>query len=103
MAHTSEKRWEDINHSIGNISGEMLEVLMKGEETYQQLLELWAFAGGTDQAVADLLFNTTADATQVIMVSDAKAALTSIHELWQAANNVVVSQENRSDKLRRMT
>jgi len=106
MAHTSEKRWNNINNTVGDLSSSLIDYLNKSEEIYQQLLELWSFAGGTDQAVADLLFQDTdipATAEQVVMAQDAKAAVTSLHELWQAANNVAVGQEDRMDKLRRMT
>jgi hypothetical protein len=114
MSHTSEKRWGNVNESVGAISGEMLNLIMRGEELYQQLLELWAFTGGTDQAIADQLFigatgvdggndPLPADAEQVAMAADAKAAMVAMHEMWQFANGVDLPPVDRTDAMRRMT
>jgi hypothetical protein len=46
---------------------------------------------------------TEANATELNMVVDAKAAVTSIHELYQALTNQTVAQEDRIAALRRMS
>ena len=103
MAHTSEKRWRDVNTSVGMSCDQLISALNSGEELYQQLLELWTYAGGTDQLVADLLFETTdASSDLVAVVADAKAASVAIHQIYEAADNIAVTQEDRLSKLRRM-
>lgn len=61
--HTSEKRWsrtsegdEGIGALVKSEAISIITGLNVAEELYQDLLELWQFAGGTDQEVADLLF-----------------------------------------------
>jgi len=116
--HTSEKRWEKNNIGDRGISSLVKESAMNvqsalglAEETYQELLELWQFAGGTDQLVADQLFavaianrsETTANAVEVAMVADAKAAMLAAHEVYGALTNVVTIQADRVAPLRRMS
>jgi len=129
-AHTSEKRWYNNMNPNGNdsvadrvqsISLNLLRALNEGEEAYQEMQEMMAFAGGTPQLLADQLFkenweqreddpvnfpgvfDTEANATELAMVNDAIAAVTSIHELYQALTNQVVAQEDRLADLRRMS
>ena len=211
-AHTSSKRWYrsqtaevnlGISDEVQEICQEVLQALLHGEESYQEMLELVAFINGTDQDLADQLFKeiwqartqpgtqavlevdvvagivsnpvvteagsgyiegvgrtillgttagggngmaeltydvvagsianvtvsaggatydngtgvavtdfsvpqnqvpeTEANATELGMVVDAKAAVTSIHELYQALTNQTVSQEDRMSALRRMS
>jgi hypothetical protein len=126
--HTSEKLWgrnKFGDTGIGDIvkgnSVQTLNALNLSEEAYQDLLELWSFAGGTDQLVADQLFfdvwsvrvsdpignpdvvDTQANAREVTMVADAKAAMLALHQLYEALTNVVVTQSDRISVLRRMT
>ncbi|KKN66731.1 hypothetical protein LCGC14_0468420 [marine sediment metagenome] len=61
--HTGEKRWdqnqfgdEGVGNMIKQSVSQVLAVLLEAESIYQELLELWQFAGGTDQQVADQLF-----------------------------------------------
>ncbi len=111
MAHSSAKRWEEVSAQTSGSSDGVLSVISVGEETYQDLLELWAFAGGTDQLVADQLFSeaisarndTAANAVEVAQVADAKAAMLAIHQLYQAMTNVAITQDDRIAKLRRFT
>ena len=106
--HTSEKRWNDVSTSVNQKAATLLESLVTGKEIFEQLEELWTFAGGTDQAVADQLFAddiaalgyspAVADADMVQKVSDAKAAMQVINNLYATADTA-----GDLDKLRRMT
>ena len=129
-AHTSEKRWyrnsnpngnESVSDKVQAISQNLLNALNQGEEAFQEMNEMMAFAGGTAQLLADQLFteqwtdresdpvgnpgvfDTEANAKELGMTTDAIAAVTSIHELYQALTNVAVSQEDRQADLRRMS
>lgn len=126
--HTSEKLWDKnkfgdigVGETVNNACIQVLFALNLSEEAYQDLLELWTFVGGTDQAVADQLFfdiwsirvsdpignpdvvDTQASAQEVTKVADAKAAILAIHQLYQALTNVAVTQSDRINVLRRMT
>ena len=126
--HTSEKRWATnkfadvgIGLLVRDASIEAIDKLTNGEHLYQDLVELWAFAGGTDQLVADQLFfeiwsirvsdpignpgivDTQANSIEVDMVKDAKAAMLAIHDLFGAITNEVTATEDRITTLRRMT
>lgn len=129
MSHTSEKRWESfrqadgsiergVNDTVGDMSEKILRAVLDGEELFQQLQEMWTFAGGTDQAVADQLFinkwsvrdtdgdgnmDTGANAEEVAMAVDAKNAALSMHQLYEALTNGTVAADDRASKLRRMT
>ena len=46
---------------------------------------------------------TQANTEEVAKVQDAFDAITALHELYQAASNVVVAQEDRLAQIRRMT
>jgi len=126
--HTSEKLWSKnkfgdtgIGEIVKGNSVQTLNALNLSEEAYQDLLELWAFAGGTDQFVADQLFfdvwsvrvsdpigapgvvDTQANAQEVVIVADAKAAMLALHQLYMALTNGVVTQSDRISVIRRMT
>ena len=128
--HTSEKRWgsNQTNSSgtgvsvlVNNASETVIIALTQAETMYQDLLELYAYAGSTSQLLADQLFfeewsvresdpignpgvlDTQANAAEVEMATDLINAVTAMHELYQAANNVVTTQEDRFAQLRRMT
>ena len=119
MAHTSEKRWSGTSEAITVFSTNLRDSLTLGEEAYQQLQELFAYAGSTSQLLADQLFfedwnaraaaavspevpETQASAAEVAKTQDAIDAMTAIHQLYQAANNVAVTQADRLSDLRRM-
>jgi len=119
--HSSEKRWLDVSAAVQNVANKTMVAVVESENIYQDLIELWAFAGGTDQLLADQLFlevwqrresdpvgdpgvfDTEANATEVGQVTDAKAAALAVHELFLALTNVAVTQEDRITTLRRMT
>lgn len=128
--HTSEKRWKSnqtpdsgtgVSILVSGAAGTIIESLSNAEIMYQDLLELHAYAGGTAQLLADQLFfeewsvresdpignpgvlDTEANAAEVSKATDLINAVTAMHELYEAANNVVTTQEDRFAQLRRMS
>lgn len=122
--HTSEKRWDKnqfgdvgVGEIVKNAALQMVFAMDMGEAAYEDLLELWDFAGGTDQLLADQLFreiwsvretvpgtpDTQANPQEMGQVADARATMLAIHELYEALTNVAVTQANRIATLRRMT
>lgn len=111
MAHTSAKRWPQSEQLISNFCYEFIGIVNNAEEAYQQFQELYDYVGGTDQALADLLFQDengsgapgTATPEQVAKAADAKAAMVALHQLFQAASGeAAATQEDRLALLRRM-
>jgi hypothetical protein len=128
--HTSEKRWrrnqtstsgQGISEETASMASSVVSVLLQAEQLYLEMLELYQYVGSTPQGLANQLFkedwisresdpignpgvlDTEANATELAMATDLIAAITSAHELYQAANNVAVTQENRLAQLRRMS
>lgn len=56
MAHTSEKRWNSVVRDAVSACTEAVNSLLAAENHYQDLVEMYQYAGGTAQGVADLLF-----------------------------------------------
>jgi hypothetical protein len=112
MAHSSEKRWDDISRLVSDMAAQTLEIINRGEEIYLQLFEVWEYTGGTPQLFAQQVFKeqiearggspTEVTAEELTQATDAAAAALALHELWQAANNIAVTTDDRSQKLRRM-
>ncbi len=113
MAHTSEKRWTGLSADAGTQCSSVLDALLRAEEVYQQMQEVYVYAGGTDTALAELLFreeiaalpspDTGTPTTEMIAkASDLIAAMQALHQLYQAATNVVVTQSDRLTPMRRM-
>jgi hypothetical protein len=102
VPHSKALNWTQVETVVEQHCRETLRVLALGELAYQDLLEAFAANGGTDQLFADVLFETTATADQVAMVTDAKNAMIAIHELTNALNNIAVSASNRDQALFRM-
>ena len=130
VGHTSEKRWRNnqtndsgtgVSILVNAAAATVINGLTDAETMYNDLLELYSFAGGTAQLLADQLFyedwvnresdpignpgvlDTAANTTEVAKATDIINAVTAMHELYQAGNNVVVAQEDRFAQLRRMT
>src|SRR5210317_1778275 len=118
--HTSEKRWQ-----IANVNGKKLEgvseraqivlkdfiiKLLEAEEAYQQMQEIYTYSGGTITDLAGLLFKediearleSTANADEIAKATDIVAAMQAEHEIYQAANNIAITQEDRLSLIRRM-
>jgi len=128
--HSSEKRWrnnmnQDSGVGVSTLISTSCETVLRGleeaESLYQELLEIYQYAGGTAQLLADQLFyedwsvresdpignpgvlDTQANAVEVEKAQAAIDAVTALHELYQAANNVAVAQADRASELRRMS
>lgn len=110
MAHTLEKRWPGVSTEITNLSRQILSILNDGEEGFQRMQEIYDYAGGSVQGLADLLFkddildrgDLQASPDEVTKAADAVAAMTAAHQLWQAMNDVAIQQSDRATPLRRM-
>ncbi len=103
MSHPSMLRWDEAARRTTNACSSVLDALLNGENQYQELLVDYQWSGGTDQSFADLLFDTTATPDQVAQVADLRQALVSVHELYQAMDNVSVAQADRATDIRRLT
>ena len=113
MAHSSQTKWSDVDAIVSSASSRMVTVLQETEASYQDLLELHAFAGGSAQLLADQLFADViaaeqrnpaeANTAEVAKAQDAIDAMAAIHELFQAANNIPATAKDRLDTLRRFT
>jgi len=130
VGHTSEKRWRSNQNNdsgtgvsilVNSAAATVINSLTDAEVMYQDLLELYTYTGSTAQGLADQLFyeewsvresnpignpgvlDTEANAAEVSKATDLINAVTAMHELYQAANNVVTTQEDRFAQLRRMT
>jgi len=113
MSHSSEVRWPEVSVLVSQAAEGTLRSLSEAEYTYQELLEVYTYSGGTDQLFADLLFKDVIEAEsrtppeanveEVAMVTDFRLAITALHELNQAMNNFAITQDDRATKLRRMT
>ena len=128
--HTSERRWrrnqtstsgDGISDQTQQMAASVVGTLLAAEQLYLEMLELYQYVGSTAQGLADQLFyedwseresdpignpgvlDTQANATELAMASDLIAAITASHEIYQAANNVVTTQEDRLAQLRRMS
>jgi len=112
MSHTSEKRWNGVSGDVSTISYSLIQALNNAEEAYQQMQEIYAYAGGTNTDLAELLFkeeiasrsspDNVVSTEEIAKAADTVAAMAAAHQLWQAANNVAVTQADRVTDLRRM-
>ena len=118
--HTSEKRWIDKNVNGIRYEGVsvraqdvlrgIIDKILLAEEAYQQMQEIYSYAGGTDTDLAALLFKEEIETRgesgpsteEIAKATDIVAAMTAAHQLYQAANNVAVSQADRFSTMRRM-
>lgn len=106
---------------VAQASLSTLQSLNSAEEIYQELFEVFTYVGATDQLLADQfffekwfereadpvgspgVFDTQANATEVALVTDLKSAIVALHELYQALNNIAISQSDRATELRRLS
>lgn len=54
--HTSELRWDNVKAIVSQSADQVKKALIEGEDQYQEMLELYQYAGGTAQGLADQLF-----------------------------------------------
>ena len=103
MAHVSEKRWAEVSGLISAITTQMVQILNISEETYFQLLEVYAYTGNDDTEFAKLLFQVDIPTVeQLVMVADAKNALLACNDLTRSANNEAVGASDRIKAMRKM-
>lgn len=102
MAHSSELRWQGAADAVASQANQILKALVDAEQTYQDLLEAYTYAGSTDQLFADLLVDGTATTEEVAKATDLRLAIQAMHDLYLAADNTTVPVEDRLTKLRRM-
>lgn len=111
MSHSSEKRWGELSNKVTAVCYGIVEQLRNAEESYQQMQEVFTYSGGTAADLAALLFKEEIEAAgtpfqptqeQIDKATDAIAAMTAAHQLYQAANNEAISQSDRLTSLRRM-
>lgn len=112
MSHTSEKRWQQLSADAGVQCDKVLDALLEAEEIYQRMQEVYTYAGGTNADLAELLFteeiaarsspNNVASAEEIAKAGDLIAAMQALHQLYQAADNVAVTQADRLTPMRRM-
>jgi hypothetical protein len=120
--HTSEKRWDDTNVNGKNYTGiserasnevrELIARLLQIEEAYQQMQEIYTYAGGTSELLAELLFkediagrdspDNVVSTEEIAKATDLVSAMTAAHQIYQASNNIVVTQSDRLTEMRRM-
>ena len=101
MPHSLEITWDEATRLAQSNARNMIRTINEAEESYQDLLEM--LGGRTDQQVADQLFNTVADASQLQKYVDLKNCMVSIHQIWQAGNNVAVGTKDRFADMRRLS
>lgn len=108
--HSSEKRWSDVSGDVSAMCEQLLDVLVRGNELFNRLVQTYVYAGGTDEGLASLLFaNEIAgrgaevpSVAEVEKAADLRAAMVAINELWQGANSVALTAEDRATLLRRL-
>ena len=112
MSHTSEKRWTGLSLQANLQCTSVLQALLLAEEAYQQMQEVYTYAGGTNTDLAELLFkeeiearespDNVASTEEIAKAGDLIAAMQSLHQIYQAANNVAITQADRLTDLRRL-
>lgn len=112
MSHTSEKRWSDTSAKASGFANEIVTILNNAEEAYQQMQEMYVYAGSTAADLAELLFlediavrpspDNVASTEEIAKAQDLIDAMTAAHQLWQAANNTAITVADRMTDLRRM-
>ena len=119
--HTSEKRWRrnqnpvfgnvGVSELVSDLCTQMIAALDNSKTAFNELQELFNFAGGTVQLLADQLFKedwedrseTEANTEEVAKTQDLFNAVTALNEMYGAADNQVTTTEDRFSQLRRMS
>lgn len=89
--HISEKDWATVSDEVNRKLEKLLQFIYENEAIYQELLQLWTYHVGVDQAVADQLFFSTnggqpASEAQVAKVLDMKNAMLAAHDIFVTSN-----------------
>lgn len=129
--HTSEKRWRRNQNSVFGNAGvselvqqlcqNMIAALDASKTAFLEMQELFNFAGGTVQTLANQLFkedwetrvsdpegapgvfDIQANAQELGKAQDLFDAVTALNDLHGAASNQVTTTEDRFAQLRRMS
>ena len=64
MSHSSEKRWNTLAAQVSDFSAQLVQILNTAEEGFQQMQEVYTYAGGTATDLAALLFKEDIEARQ---------------------------------------
>ena len=102
MPHPREMRLDETMRAISRTCRQGGEFLRNANAQAQELEDAHAYAGGTDQDLADLLVGGTATAEQVSIVTDARAAMRVFADVWTVVNDGTVEQSDRVATIRRM-
>lgn len=85
MTHSVDLRWSHVQLISEVAARQMLQALLQGKESFDDLVE--ALNGRTDTQFAEQLFQTaTPTAEQIAQVTDVRTAMTNINTLYAAAN-----------------
>ena len=114
MAHSSETRWPEAQAAVAISASECIRILATAENTYQELLEVYTFAGTTDTDFAALLFKETIEARtapdnvpnaeEIAEAADLRIAIQALHDLYEIGIGAVAgAQRDRFAELRRMS
>lgn len=87
--HTSELRWSEVGIEVSSQASTVKHALIQGEEIYQELLELYQYAGGSAQGLADQLFkeiweSRSTPGTQAEMTFDVVSGAVTVVTIVQA-------------------
>lgn len=90
MAHSSELRWGQASAKASQIAKDLVDTILASEESYQELLEAFNYAGATDIGFAELLFRGTTggvsvpSVVEIAMAADLRAAMAEAHSIFLA-------------------
>jgi len=120
--HTSEKRWrrnqtstsgQGISDEASQMANRLVTTLLDAEQMFLEMQELFQFVGSTADGLATQLFaediagrsspENVPSAEELAMTQDLIDSITAGHDIYEAANNQVVPQEDRLAQLRRMS
>lgn len=104
MPHSRNVRWDSIESVLTEQATAVVKAVEAAESAYQDLQELYAFAGGTAQLLANQLYEMNpATADEVATVQDAIDSALALHELYLAMTGGTVAADDRLATLRRFT
>jgi hypothetical protein len=98
--HSSETRWAQAANDVATVAAELVYTINRAEEKYQELLEVYGYAGGTTTGFAELLFYGTMDASNTPTTEEVNKA-TDLRDAMVAAHNVTTTVDLAA--LRRMS
>ena len=104
MTDYTDWQFDDVANVVGTSAHHLLKQLTLVEDMYQRLLAVCAASGGDDQGFADELFNVgegeSATTSQVAKALRLRLAIVAMHQLYECAHDVSVTQRDRAADLR---